>query len=214
MPPLAEAFTLRADSVPGIEAVVVPGAVVALVPEPESAGHPDGWRRSCGKTQLAAYLAGLATWFVPFGIQMVLFPWLVAVVLRMDAFAVGVALAVAGFAAAGTANVSDATSTLQIPAIDNALAGSHPVPYTPVCSSSHGGSALTVCVHPAYRGYLPQVTAALDQVTGELSGLPGLPAQASQALPATVPPEAVPPSLEEWLVPLREKYPPSTPLDD
>ena len=39
----------------------------------------------------AAYLAGLATWFVPFGIQMVLFPWLVAVVLHMDAFAVGVA---------------------------------------------------------------------------------------------------------------------------
>jgi MFS family permease len=38
-----------------------------------------------------AYLAGLGTWFVPFGIQMVLFPWLVAVVLRMDAFAVGVA---------------------------------------------------------------------------------------------------------------------------
>jgi MFS family permease len=37
------------------------------------------------------YLAGLATWFVPFGIQMVLFPWLVAVVLHMDAFAVGVA---------------------------------------------------------------------------------------------------------------------------
>src|SRR5580704_11061916 len=37
------------------------------------------------------YLVGLATWFVPFGIQMVLFPWLVAVVLRMDAFAVGVA---------------------------------------------------------------------------------------------------------------------------
>ncbi len=39
----------------------------------------------------AAYLTGLSTWFVPFGIQMVLFPWLVAVVLRMDAFAVGVA---------------------------------------------------------------------------------------------------------------------------
>lgn len=38
-----------------------------------------------------AYLAGLAAWFVPLGIQMVLFPWLVAVVLRMDAFAVGVA---------------------------------------------------------------------------------------------------------------------------
>ena len=40
-----------------------------------------------------AYLAGLATWFVPLGIQMVLFPWLVAVVLHMDAFAVGVAQA-------------------------------------------------------------------------------------------------------------------------
>jgi hypothetical protein len=42
-------------------------------------------------SDFTAYLAGLATWFVPFGIQMVLFPWLVAVVLRMDAFAVGVA---------------------------------------------------------------------------------------------------------------------------
>ena len=37
------------------------------------------------------YLAGLGSWFVPLGIQMVLFPWLVAVVLHMDAFAVGVA---------------------------------------------------------------------------------------------------------------------------
>ena len=40
-----------------------------------------------------AYLLGLASWFVPLGIQMVLFPWLVAVVLHMDAFAVGVAQA-------------------------------------------------------------------------------------------------------------------------
>ncbi len=39
------------------------------------------------------YLAGLGSWFVPLGIQMVLFPWLVAVVLHMDAFAVGVAQA-------------------------------------------------------------------------------------------------------------------------
>lgn len=37
------------------------------------------------------YLAGLASWFIPLGIQMVLFPWLVAVVLHMDAFAVGIA---------------------------------------------------------------------------------------------------------------------------
>jgi MFS family permease len=40
-----------------------------------------------------AYLFGLACWFVPLGVQMVLFPWLVAVVLRMDAFAVGLAQA-------------------------------------------------------------------------------------------------------------------------
>jgi hypothetical protein len=35
-----------------------------------------------------------------------------------------------------------------------------------------------------------------------------------QQLPASIPPESVPPDLEEWLGPLREKYPPSTPLDD
>jgi MFS family permease len=40
-----------------------------------------------------AYLLGLACWFLPLGVQMVLFPWLVAVVLRMDAFAVGLAQA-------------------------------------------------------------------------------------------------------------------------
>jgi MFS family permease len=34
---------------------------------------------------------GLGSWFVPLGVQIVLFPWLVAVVLHMDAFAVGVA---------------------------------------------------------------------------------------------------------------------------
>jgi len=37
------------------------------------------------------YLAGLASWFVPLGIQMVLFSWLAAIVLHMDAFAVGIA---------------------------------------------------------------------------------------------------------------------------
>jgi hypothetical protein len=35
-----------------------------------------------------------------------------------------------------------------------------------------------------------------------------------QELPASVPPESVPPDLEPWLAPLREKYPPLTPLDD
>ena len=57
VPPLAAAFTVRTDSVPRIEALLEPGAVVALVPGPESAGDAAGWRRSCGKTQLAVYLA-------------------------------------------------------------------------------------------------------------------------------------------------------------
>jgi len=37
------------------------------------------------------YLAGLGSWFVPLGIQMVLFSWLAAIVLHMDAFSVGLA---------------------------------------------------------------------------------------------------------------------------
>src|SRR5580692_1072948 len=48
-PPLAEGFAVRAETVPGLEAGLIPGAVVALVPG-EGA-------RACGKTQLAAYLA-------------------------------------------------------------------------------------------------------------------------------------------------------------
>jgi hypothetical protein len=35
-----------------------------------------------------------------------------------------------------------------------------------------------------------------------------------QQLPAGVPPEAAPPDLEEYLAPLREEFPPLTPLDD
>jgi hypothetical protein len=99
---------------------------------------------------------------------------------------------VAAFALAGTANVSDATSTLQIPVIDNALAGSKPIPYTPVCSSagSFPAGGFQVCLHPAFRDYLPQVTSALAAAVTELAGLPGIPVRAvavSQgALPAAV----------------------------
>ena len=48
---------------------------------------------STSRSTFAPYLFGLGCWFVPLGVQMVLFPWLVAVVLRMDAFAVGLAQA-------------------------------------------------------------------------------------------------------------------------
>ena len=56
VPPLAESFTARPDTVPGLETVLVPGAAVALVPSQEAAGR--GWPGACGKTQLASYLAG------------------------------------------------------------------------------------------------------------------------------------------------------------
>jgi hypothetical protein len=59
VPPLAEGFTVRADSVPSVEALLVPGAAIALVPGEEGGGHLGGWAQSCGKTQLASYLAGV-----------------------------------------------------------------------------------------------------------------------------------------------------------
>jgi hypothetical protein len=105
--------------------------------------------------------------------------------IAVSAVAVGAALAVAGFALAGTANVSDGTSTLQIPAIDNALAGGKPIPYTPVCSSA---GSFSVCVHPAYRDYLPDATSALAAVAAELAGLPGTPARAVEVSQASLPP--------------------------
>ena len=57
VPPLAEGFIARTETVPGLEAALVPGAVVALVPGTAAGGVRD-WPGSCGKTQLAVYLAG------------------------------------------------------------------------------------------------------------------------------------------------------------
>jgi hypothetical protein len=53
VPPLAEGFIARPETVPGLEAALVPGATVALVSGHEAAGGALG---SCGKTQLAAYV--------------------------------------------------------------------------------------------------------------------------------------------------------------
>jgi hypothetical protein len=104
--------------------------------------------------------------------------------IAVSVLAAGVALAVAGFVLAETANVSDPASTLQIPAIDSA-SSTNPIPYTPVCTGS-----FRVCVHPAFRSYLPQVTSAIGPVIAQLSGLPGVPARAAEvsqsALPATL----------------------------
>lgn len=104
--------------------------------------------------------------------------------IAVSAVAVGAALAVTAFALAETANVSDPTSTLQIPALDNALAGSTPIPYTPVCSPA---GSFQVCLHPAFRDYLPQVSSALTAAVTELAGLPGIPVRAAEASQGALP---------------------------
>jgi hypothetical protein len=59
VPPLADGFTVRADRVPGVAALLVPGSVVALVPGEEAGGRLGGWAQLCGKTHLASCLAGV-----------------------------------------------------------------------------------------------------------------------------------------------------------
>jgi hypothetical protein len=87
----------------------------------------------------------------------------------------------AGVAAAGTAVGLADTARLGphgmiIPALHDA-ASDQPIRYTPVCGQSAG---VRVCLNPAYREFLPNVTAALSPVLGEVAGLPGGPARATQ----------------------------------
>jgi hypothetical protein len=92
------------------------------------------------------------------------------------------AIAAAGLLAAGTAVAlvgtgrMDAHGMIAIPALHDA-ASDLPIRYTPVCSHT----AIPVCLNPAYTGYLPAVTAALEPVLGQVAGLPGTPVRISQA---------------------------------
>jgi len=94
---------------------------------------------------------------------------------------VAAVLAVAGLAAAGTAVGLAGTARLDslgmfaVPAVHDA-ASDRPIPYTPVCSRS----AVPVCLHPAFRAYLPEVTAALEPVLVEVAGIPGAPVRVEQ----------------------------------
>jgi len=57
MPPLADGFSSRPETAPGLNTALVPAATVVLVPSRTAAeGSPD-WLASCGKTQLAVYFA-------------------------------------------------------------------------------------------------------------------------------------------------------------
>jgi len=56
VPPLADHFAVRPDTVPDLATTLVPGVTVALVPDQAPASAQD-WRASNGKTQLARYFA-------------------------------------------------------------------------------------------------------------------------------------------------------------
>jgi hypothetical protein len=96
--------------------------------------------------------------------------------------AAGLAAAGTGVALAGTARLE--AHGMVIPALHDA-ASDRPTPYTPVCS--HG--AVPVCLQPAYRMFLPDVTAALGPVLGQLAGLPGAPVRLTQVAVTTVKPD-------------------------
>jgi hypothetical protein len=102
-------------------------------------------------------------------------------------FAAGIALAVAGFGLAATAQVSPVTGGLEVPALHDS-ASDQPIPYTPVCADASGGFG--VCVHPAFKGYLSQAVNSFGPVIAELSGLPGTPARAAQIPGPALPPIA------------------------
>jgi len=92
-----------------------------------------------------------------------------------------VVVTLAGVAAAGTASVLVRTARLTphgmvIPALHDA-ASDRPIGYTPVCAHPAG---VPVCLNPAYRRYLPEVTASLRPVLAEVAGLPGAPGRVAQ----------------------------------
>jgi hypothetical protein len=97
-----------------------------------------------------------------------------------------VAVSAAGLAAAGTATALAGTARVEahgmvIPALHDA-ASDRPTPYTPVCA----GGAVQICLQPAYRGDLPEVTAALGALLHQLAGLPGAPARVAQVVVTSV----------------------------
>jgi hypothetical protein len=100
------------------------------------------------------------------------------------------AVTVAGLAAVGTAVGLAGTARLEtpgvvIPALHDA-ASDRPIPYTPVC----GSTGIRVCVHPAYRSYLPDVAAALRPALAQVSGLPGVPVRVTQVPTSYLQPQA------------------------
>jgi hypothetical protein len=93
--------------------------------------------------------------------------------------ALGLAAAGTGVSLAGTASVE--ANGVVIPGVHDA-ASDRPIAYTSVCQ--HG--AIPVCVHPAFRAYLPDLVAALNPLMRQLAGLPGAPVRVEQSDSSTV----------------------------
>jgi hypothetical protein len=89
------------------------------------------------------------------------------------AAAAGLAAAGTGVGLAGTARPE--AHGIVIPALHDA-ANDKPIAYTPVCSHA----AVPVCLHPAYRSFLPAVTTAFGPLLSEVAGLPGAPVRVWQ----------------------------------
>jgi hypothetical protein len=96
------------------------------------------------------------------------------------------AVTAAGLAAAGTGVVLAGTARLEahgivVPALHDA-ASDRPTPYTPVC----GHTAIPICLQPAYRALLPDLTAALGPVLSQFAGAPGAPVRVTQVAVTSV----------------------------
>ena len=102
--------------------------------------------------------------------------WVAATVVTV----VGLAAAGPGAGLAGTARVE--ANGVVIPAVHDA-AGDRPIGYTPVCQQG----AIPICVHPAFRAYLPDLVAALNPLIRRFAGLPGAPTRVEQRSSSTVP---------------------------
>jgi hypothetical protein len=101
--------------------------------------------------------------------------------LRRAAAVVTLAGVASAGTAAGLASGARLTATgVIIPALHDA-ANDAPITYTPACGRAAG---VPVCLNPAYRRWLPDVTAALAPVLAEVAGLPGAPARATQVAAA------------------------------
>ncbi len=103
------------------------------------------------------------------GLRVARMRWLAALIT-----AVGLAAAGTAVALAGTGRL-DPHGMITIPALHDA-ASNQPVRYTPACSRT----PIPVCMHPAYAGFLPAVTAAIGPELTEFAGLPGAPDRLGQ----------------------------------